>query len=373
MDEARPRSEVVRTTLAVLFVALLIGSSLWVLRPFLPALIWATMLVVATWPLLKLVQAAARGSRAFAVTVMTVSAFVVFAIPVLLAITTIAGHAPDLISWSESAAPELTGSTPPAWLDEIPLVGKGLAERWKETVDLPREELAQRLSPYVKPAIRWFLAQVGGLGLLVLNVLLTGILAAVLYARGEEVAETLRAFARRLAGPRGDRAVRLAGQAIRGVALGVVGTALIQSALAWLGVALAGVPYAGLLTAVMFLCSVAQIGPTPVLLGCIAWLWWQGNVTTTVVFGVWSLFVATIDNVLRPLLIRRGADLPLLLIFAGVIGGIVAFGVIGIFIGPMLLAVGYTLLLDWIHEAPQEREGETVAAPAPSDAASRSA
>jgi len=369
MSDARARPEIARTTLAVLFLGLLIGASLWVLRPFLLALIWAVMVVGATWPLLLRVQTLLRGSRPLAVAVMTSTAFFVVAVPVLLVVTAIAGHAPALIHWSESAAPELATGAPPTWLGDVPLVGQGLAERWRETVDLPREEIAKRLSPYLRPVIGWILAQLGGIGLLVLNVLLTGILTAVLYAKGEVAAAGLNGFAVRLIGPRGERMVRLAGQAIRGVAVGVIGTALIQSALAGVGVALAGIPYAGLLTAVMFLCGVAQIGPAPVLIGCIAWLWWRDSTATTVVFAVWSLFVGSIDNVLRPLLIRRGADLPLLLIFSGVIGGIIAFGVIGIFVGPVLLAVSYTLLVDWIHEAPSEAEGENPSEPEGTSAA----
>jgi predicted PurR-regulated permease PerM len=180
--------------------------------------------------------------------------------------------------------------------------------------------------------------------------LLTGILAALLYARGETAVAGLSAFARRLAGPRGERVVELAGRAIRGVALGVVGTALVQSALAGLGLAVAGVPYAGVLTALMFLLGVAQVGPVPILLGAVAWLYWQGSAGLAVALLVWTLVVGAMDNVLRPILIRRGAGLPLLLVFAGVLGGIIAFGIIGLFIGPVLLAVSYTLLVDWVAE-----------------------
>ena len=140
------------------------------------------------------------------------------------------------------------------------------------------------------------------------------------------------------------------GKAIRGVALGVGVTAIVQSVLGGLGLALAGVPFAGPLTALMLVLCIAQVGPVPVLLVACGWLWWTGEVGWAIGLLVWSAVVGTLDNVLRPALIRRGADLPLLLIFAGVIGGLIGFGLVGIFAGPVLLAVTYTLLKAWLAE-----------------------
>ena len=173
-------------------------------------------------------------------------------------------------------------------------------------------------------------------------------ISGVLYANGERAASAALAFARRLAGEAGPRVAVLSAQAIRAVALGIVVTALIQSAVGGLGLAVTGVPYPALLTAVMFLLGIAQIGPIPVLLGAVIWLYWRDEVLWGTVMVVWSLVAVSFDNFLRPLLIRRGADLPLLLIFAGVLGGLLAFGVIGLFIGPVVLAVTHTLLQAWV-------------------------
>jgi predicted PurR-regulated permease PerM len=337
----------------VLCLAVLIGASVWVLRPFLPALVWATMLVVATWPLMRRVQTALGGRRSLAVLVMTLALMVLFAIPLLLAIQTIVDAAPELIDWSRAVS-GLAVPAPPEWLEKLPLVGVRLAERWAEIASLERSELSERLAPFVTPGVLWFVGQVGSLGLVFVHVLLTAVLAAILYARGEAAVAGLTGFARRLAGPRGEHVVQLAGRAIRGVALGVIGTALVQSALAGLGLAVVGVPYAGVLTAVMFLLGVAQIGPVPIMLGAVAWLYWTGVAGLATALLVWTLFVGAIDNVLRPLLIRRGAGLPLLLVFAGVLGGLLGFGIIGLFIGPVVLAVSYTLLVDWIAEPAQD-------------------
>jgi len=156
---------------------------------------------------------------------------------------------------------------------------------------------------------------------------------------------------RLLAGGRGEEVVLLAGQAIRAVALGVVVTAVVQSVLAGLGLFVAGIPFAGFLTAVSLLLCIAQLGPILVLVPAVIWLFWTGQPAWGTALLVWSIPVVTLDNVLRPILIRKGADLPLLLIFAGVIGGLIAFGMVGLFIGPVVLAVAYTLLNDWVAES----------------------
>ncbi len=145
--------------------------------------------------------------------------------------------------------------------------------------------------------------------------------------------------------------MHLAAQAVRAVALGVVLTAGIQSALCGIGLAVAGVPFAVILTAAMFMLAIAQIGPMPILVPTIVWVYWAEGTAWGTVFLIWAIFCGVIDNVIRPLLIKRGAHLPLLLIFGGVIGGLIAIGVIGLFIGPVVLAVAYTLLADWVSAA----------------------
>jgi predicted PurR-regulated permease PerM len=159
-----------------------------------------------------------------------------------------------------------------------------------------------------------------------------------------------------LAGERGEQAVVLASQAIRGVALGVVVTALVQSVLGGIGLAIAGVPLAPVLTALMFMLCIAQLGPILVLAPAVAWMYWSGDNAWATFLLVWTLIVGSLDNFLRPFLIKKGADLPLLLILAGVIGGLIAFGLVGIFIGPVVLAVGYTLIDAWVD---QGRPGES--------------
>jgi predicted PurR-regulated permease PerM len=347
-----PRSgDLARNTLGVLFLGALLGGSLWILRPFIGPAIWATMVVVATWPLMLRVQHALGGRRPLAVAVMTLALLLLFVVPLTLAIVTIVGNADRMIEWAQAVSAYHLPETAPAWATQLPLVG-GLVERtWSQATALGLRELLPKISPYAGSVTRWFVGQVGGIGMLLLQFLLTVLIAAVMYGAGEEAAEHVRRFARRLGGERGAQTVTLAGGAIRGVALGVGVTAFVQALLSGLGLLLAGVPFTGLLTALTFMLCIAQIGALPVLLGAAGWAFFNGDTGWGVFLVVVGAVVAMLDNVLRPLLIRMGADLPLLLIFAGVIGGLLAFGLVGIFVGPVVLAVSYTLLDAWVGDA----------------------
>ena len=351
MAEPRLSLDLTRGTLAVFFLGLMIAACFWILRPFLPALVWAVMIVVATWPLLLGVQARLGNKRSWAVLVMTGAMLLVFVIPFALAIGTIVDHAPQIGAWVKSLQ-QLSLPHPPAWLAGLPLVGPKLAGGWQQLATAPSGELSGRLAPYLSKGVAWFAGKAGSFGMMLIHIALTLILSALLYARGEQAGQAVLLFARRLAGDQGESGVRLAGLAIRAVALGVVVTALIQSVLAGIGLALAGLPFATLLTALVFVLTVAQVGPLPVLAPAVFWLYWQDRKLGGTLLLGWSLLVVNLDAFLRPLLIRRGADLPLILIFGGVIGGLVAFGIIGLFIGPVVLAVSYTLLSAWIGEPP---------------------
>src|SRR5574341_1077682 len=345
MDNA-PR-DLTRTMLQVLSLGALLGGTFWILQPFLLASIWATAIVVATWPLMIRAQAWLGGRRAPAVAAMTLALLLILVVPVSFAIVTIVQNADRIASWSKGLA--VVGVPPPPdWVARLPLAGAKVATQWLEIAAAPREELAARLAPYASTLVGWFVAKVGSLGLMLVEFLLTVVLAALLFAQGEAAAQGVLRFARRLVGPPGEQVVRLAGQAIRAVALGGVVTALVQSALGGIGLAVAGVPFPLILTAGMFLLAVAQVGAVPVLALAVVWLYWKGDPVWGTVLLVWTMVVGSLDNVLRPFLIKKGADLPLLLIFAGVIGGLIAFGIIGLFIGPVLLAVTYTLLAAWV-------------------------
>jgi len=352
MTDGKPpvmvRGDLTRTVLSVLLIAVLIGASFWILRPFLLATIWAAMIVVATWPLMLKVQTAVR-RRTFAVIIMTAAMLLVFVVPLLLAIQAIVANIDPITAWLK-ALPTAKIPPPPDWISSVPLLGAKVAERWIDVATGGTARLLTQLQPFLNDVAKWLASAAGGAGVLVIEFLLTVVIAAIMYAQGETARDALIRFGRRLAGDRGEGAVMLAGQAIRAVALGVVVTALAQTILAGVGLAVTGVPFAGLLTAVILLLCIAQVGPFLVLAPAVIWLYWSGDTLWGTVLLVWSIAVAPLDNILRPILIRRGADLPMLLIFAGVIGGLVAFGIVGLFVGPVVLAVSYTLLNEWIAD-----------------------
>jgi len=342
--------EVTRTTLAVLSIGALIGASFWIMRPFLVALIWATMIVVATWPVLLLLQRSLGGRRAFAIVVMTIAMLLVFVLPFWVAISTLAEYSGEVGTWTKSLH-QVTIPPPPGLIDDIPMVGSKIAAAWRDAASEGWSALIAKLQPYVVRVLQWLAAEAGTVGMLIVQFLLTIVMASVLYANGESAATGVRKFGYRLAGARGEQSIELAGQAIRGVALGVVVTALVQSLLGGAGLAAAGVPFAGVLAMAMLMLCLAQIGPLVVLVPAVIWMYWSGDNVWGTLLLIWSVFVGTLDNFLRPFLIKKGADLPLLLIFAGVIGGLVSFGLLGIFVGPVVLAVTYRLLESWVNEA----------------------
>src|SRR5258708_18546431 len=287
--------------------------------------------------------------RAPAVVIMSLVLLLIFILPFAVAASTIITNTERFVGWAQSLA-AFNLPPPRDWLAAIPLIGAKASSLWASAAASHLEGLPARLAPYAGTVIRWFLGQAGGLGVMFLQFMLTVAFAAIMYAYGEAAAAGALRFGRRLAGERGAQAVRLAGQAIRRVAMGVLVTAIVQSAVGGVRLAVCGVPFPVILTAVIFILCIAQIGPGLVLIPTIIWMYWSGDGVWATVLLVWTVVVLTMDNVLRPLLIKRSAKLPLLLIFVGVIGGLMAFGLIGIFIGPIVLAVAYTLLQTWITD-----------------------
>jgi len=344
------RHDLTRTVLAILCIAGLIAASFVVVRPFLGALVWATTLVIATWPLMLKLQAALGGRRGPAVTLMTLALLLIVVLPLSAAIGAIVVNSDRIVALI-AAVPDFHVPAAPAWLADIPLVGEAAVEQWAKVAGRDAVEIARLATPYVGTITSWFVGAAGSAGGMIVHLVLTIALAAVLYASGETAASWCRRFGRRLAGARGEDVVVLAGQATRGVALGVVVTAIAQSLVAGTGLALAGVPRAGILTAIILMLCIAQLGPALVLVPAVIWLFVAGATLPGIILAVFTVMALTMDNFLRPFLIKRGADLPLLLILVGVIGGLLAFGLLGLFLGPVVLAITYTLLQNWIADA----------------------
>jgi predicted PurR-regulated permease PerM len=345
------QKDLTRTVLLVLSILLMIAAVLWILRPFLLATVWATMIVVTTWPLMAGVQKKLAGKRSLAVAAMCLMLLLFLVVPLLVAITALAGSVDDIPGWIDRLK-SVELPAPPDFVARIPFFGEKLDHAWREVTAMGNEELLAQVIPYAKEIGRWLAGEAKSLGYMIVQFLLIVVIAAILYAQGEAAAALVRKFGKRLGGARGEEAILLAGRAIRSVALGIGVTALVQTLLAGIGLAVAGIPFAGALTALILLLCLAQIGAIPVLLPAVIWLYYTDHATAAIVLLAWTLVVGSLDNIIRPFLIKRGADLPLLLIMAGVIGGLLTFGIIGLFVGPVVLAVTYTLWEGWVNDAP---------------------
>jgi len=366
MKESSPPSpppsappETTRITLQVLSIGLLIGGAFWILQPFIPSILWATIIVITTWPLFKAIQRRLWGKRLLAILVMIGTLLLVVIVPCVIAIGSIISNMDEITGWVKSVR-AMDMPPPPAFLGNIPVVGSRITEAWLKAETMTAEGISKYLAPYSGAVAAWLLARAGSVGMLLVQFVFTIFIATVLYAQGEAAAGTVLAFCRRLAGARGEEIATLAARAIRSVALGVVVTALVQALLSGIGLAVAGVPSAALLTAIIFVLCLCQIGPTPILIPAIIWLYWRGGVGSGTVLLIFALLIIPLDNFLRPILIRKGADMPLMLVFIGVIGGLVAMGVIGLFIGPVILAVVHTLLKSWVKAdsaVPEKKPG----------------
>jgi len=329
-------TDLTRTMLAVLFIGALIAACSWILLPFLTSFLWATTLVVTTWPVMLGLQGWLGGKRWLAVTVGTVLLLLVVIVPLSLAVAAIIGKIDDIAALGKSLA-AFTVPPPPGWVGGIPIAGPKVAATWGELAALPHGELSARLAPYAGKALNWFSTHAGTGLKMFLEFFLTVIISAIL------------------------------SKTVRSVALGIVVTAIIQTSIGGIGLVIAGVPAPGLLIAVMFMLGLAQIGSAPVLIPAVIWVYAKDGALWGTILLVVSILSIVSDNVIRPVLIRKGADLPLVMIFAGVIGGLVAFGIIGLFIGPIVLAVSYTLLESWVLGNGREEEvGEGAGLPPPS-------
>jgi len=353
MKNAQKDWDLPQIVFSLLFISLTIVACFWGVQPFILGFAWASMVVIATWPLMIKIQGLLWGRRGLAVLVMTLLLILVFIIPVAVLVNSLIENVPPLLSWLSSGHLQMPDLH---WLRSIPLVGRKLYSAYHNLLAGGGSALITQVQPYIGRTTGFFFAQAGHFGRFMMHLGLMLLFAVLLFWRGEQVGHGIRHFAFRLASRRGDAAVLLAGQAIRAVALGVVVTALVQGVLGGIGLAISGIPYATILTVLMILSCLVQLGPLIVLVPAIIWLYWSGDTTWGTVLLVWSCVVGTLDNVLRPMLIRMGADLPMILILSGVIGGLIAFGMIGLFIGPVVLAVSYRLGSVWVHESPAPEE-----------------
>lgn len=335
----------------IVAAALLVIGAAVVLEPFLAAGLFAAVFVLATWPLHLAVRRLVRGSDTGAATIMILLAIVLVILPfawlVDNAIERVPGWIAAVQAWFVDGPPP-----PPAWLQRIPLVGDFLDEYWRELAADPGalRTLGTRLIEIGRePLLRAGRLIAEG----VLQLLLATFVAFFFYRDGPALVRSLRAGAVRIAGDMADELLAIVRDTVRGVVIGIVGTAAAQGALATVGFLIAGVPAPFLLGGLTALLSLVPGGSVVGWLGATIWLLNAQQPGWAIFMAVWGVaLVSSIDNVLRPLLISRGASLSFALVFVGVVGGLFAFGFVGIFLGPTLLALTWRLWTTWIERGP---------------------
>jgi len=327
-------------------LGLLLLGCLVVLRPFITSLLWAVILSFSTWPLYRRLASLLGGRRLFAPFAMTLLIALVLLLPFVVAGFALAEDVKALagatLAWIQEGPPG-----PPEWVRSIPLAGDPVADYWAELV-ADSARLRQTLAGCVEPVSKWLLSIGANLGRGLIELGLSVLIVFFLSRDGLGAGERLEAVVDRLAGSRGRLLLDAARRTARGVGSGILGTALVQAAVAGVGVLIAGVPGPFLLALLTFFFSaVIPFGPPLVWVPAAIWLFHRGAAGWGLFMLVWGIGVSSVDNFVRPLLICQGTDLPFLFVFLGVLGGMLAFGFIGVFIGPTLLAVGYRLLKEW--------------------------
>lgn len=338
--------DVIQLAIRLGLLAFLIYWTLVLVRPFVPILAWSIVLAVALYPVFSLAARLLGGRPRLAATVLTaINLGIVIGPATWLGLSAIDGVR-DLAG--KLAAGDLMVPSPPGQIKDWPLVGPQLYELWNQASNNIRAVLRE-VAPHLKPLAGIMLTLAGNAGVGTLKFLLSVALAGFLFPHGPQLVAAGRGFLSRVVPEQSEHFLELAGATIRAVSQGVIGIAIIQSLLAGIGFKLAGIPSAGLLAFAVLILTIVQIGAAIVLLPVIVWIWTDKDFTTAFLLTLFLGIVGVLDNVLKPLVMGRGLTTPTLVIFIGVIGGTLAHGIVGLFIGPIILSVAWELTVAWIR------------------------
>ena len=349
-----PGSKPLEASIQIGLAALLVIGCLMVLKPFLPLLMWAIIITIASYPTFLKLERILKGRRGLAATIWTLLLLAVLIVPLVLLIE-------SLIQGIQPIADRLRDGTvalppPPVSVESWPLIGTYLFKAWS-AASANLSATLMKFAPQIKSALPAFLSASAGLASTVLQLLISILLSGVLLANAQAAYKVTLSLANRLFGERGLEFQRLVGNTIRSVTNGVLGVALIQTVFAAAGFFVVGLPAAGVWSVIFLVAAVVQIGML-VLIPAVIYAFAIASKTAAVIFLVWCIVVGLMDNILKPLLLGRGAAVPIAVVFLGVIGGFMAMGIIGLFIGAVVLSVGYKLFLAWIE---RDAAVETVA------------
>ena len=342
--------EVIQLVIRLGLLALLIGWTFLIIRPFVPILTWSAVLAVAFYPAFSWLAKRLGGRPRTAAAILTlVMLGIVIGPAAWLGLSAVEGIK-DLAS--QIGTGDLVLQAAPEQIKSWPLVGPQLYDLWNLAYTNIRAVLRE-VAPYLKPLAGVMLSFAGSAGVGTLQFLLSVVVAGFLFPYGPQLVDAVRGFLFRIVPEQSEHFVELAGATIRAVSQGVIGVAIIQGLLAGIGLKLAGVPSAGLLAVIVLLLSIVQIGAAIVIIPVIVWIWTDKDVTTALLLTIFLVIVGLLDNILKPLVMGRGLTTPTLVILIGVIGGTLAHGIIGLFIGlfigPIILSVAWQLAAAWIR------------------------
>jgi len=333
-------------TLTLVVLALLIAGCFFVLQPFLTAIIWAAILCATLWPLFLHVRSRLKGRAGLAATLIVLLMAVTVVAPFVIVGITIADNAERVSEYVQELI-KAGPPPPPSWVAGLPIIGEWASSTWSSFAhDTAR--LMDAARPFIDPAKRVLFA--GGATLLggILQLILSIFIAFFFLRDGDAIVDRLRAAIDRIAGERGHRLALVAATTVRGVVLGILGTALAQGVLMAIGLWIAGFQAAPLLGLATFFLSPVPVGPPLIWIPAALLLLSEGHTAWAIFIFAWgAVVVSSVDNFVKPMIISRGSALPFVLVLLGVLGGAVAFGFVGVFLGPVLLAVGYALLKEW--------------------------
>lgn len=358
-DRTSERVFIRRAVEAAIRIGMLLLLAAWcfqIVSPFIVPLAWGVIIAVAIYPVFAWLSALLGGRDVIAAILVTILLLILLLWPTVMLATTLVDGAQAVAQ--RIADGRIVVPAPPPSVAQWPVVGDEIATFWlRASQNLA--EVMEELRPQISAFSRWLLKIAAETGLGILIFIAGIIIAGVLLPHASSGGGAARAIAARLSGTGGSIYADVGQATVRSVARGILGVALIQSLLAGLGFLAAGVPAAGLLAMLCLLLAVVQIGPGIVLIGAVIYVFAQGDTVVAIIFLVWSVFVGLLDNVLKPLLLGRGVKVPMAVIFIGAIGGLLTAGIIGLFVGAVVLAVSYTLFVAWLNE----RDRPAVTAP----------
>lgn len=326
--------------------AIIVIGIFMVLQPFLSAMLFAGVLAIATWPLFRRLQRAVGGNATLAASTMLILIVVLVIVPITLLSVAAAEQIPPLLNLIRSGLQD--GLHAPAALKNLPVIGERLHAQL-ESLLIDRAQWSALLQKFLEPAGRASLAFVKVLGDGILQLVLVAFIVFFYYRDGDRIVALLRRVSDRLSGRLSGEVLQIVTDTTRSVFIGIVGTAAAQAAVALIGFLIAGVPGAIMLSVATFVLSVVPMGPVLVWGGAAIWLYARGETGWAIFMLVWgAVVISSIDNFVKPILIARGSTLSLGMIFLGVLGGVIAFGFIGVILGPVLLALGIALGRAWM-------------------------